>query len=392
MTFSDDHVAFALRCHRALVGEAPATTSAWSPYSVASALGMLAAGDTADAGTGALGAAGTGLVKLVCPSAGLDALRDALAAAARPPGEPPRRDTDPAAMPGLAVANRLWLGEGRRSREDYAAELARWPGSRVGGVPFARDPAAAARTINDDVAETTRGLVPRVLPEGALGPDTRAVLAGALWLRAGWAHRFATSATRDGTFHGEAGDRTVAMMRASDASVRLAETPTWRLVGLPAAGGQVVVDLLLPAGRLAGAPLAEAERTLDAGTVHALTGAATRSAAHLTMPRFRIEASFGLEAPLRGLGIDTLFGGGSGGLRGVLANGEPLFVSRADHACVLRVDEAGVEGAAATAVTMVRAALVRGTARIVVDRPFLLLVRDTATGAVYFMARVTDVT
>jgi serpin B len=60
---------------------------------------------------------------------------------------------------------------------------------------------------------------------------------------------------------------------------------------------------------------------------------------------------------------------------------------------VLTVDEAGLEGAAATAMMMTRLAAVGPPPRPVrvrVDRPFLVLVRHRPSGALYFLARVTD--
>jgi serpin B len=58
---------------------------------------------------------------------------------------------------------------------------------------------------------------------------------------------------------------------------------------------------------------------------------------------------------------------------------------------VLKVDEQGLEGAAATAV-MIRLMSMdtRRPLEVRVDRPFLLVVQHAATGALYFLARVTD--
>jgi serine protease inhibitor len=59
------------------------------------------------------------------------------------------------------------------------------------------------------------------------------------------------------------------------------------------------------------------------------------------------------------------------------------------HESVLKLDEQGLEGAAATAVMLRLLSLTTGEpVRVHVDRPFLLLVRHAATGVGYFMARV----
>lgn len=404
VTFSDEHIAFASRCHRELLG--PTDTAAWSPYSVASALGLLAAADSgADHADIEPGAVTREVMRLVSPTADIEDLRDTLSAAARvsdltrsehaPTAHARDEGTTRAAeqpddsAAAIAVANRLWLADGLSVSDACVARLARWPGSRVATLAFASDAAAAVRAINDDIAETTHGLVRRVLPDGAVDGRTRAVLVNALWLKLTWQRRFARATTRDGTFHGERGDSLVPMMRASHTTVRLAATASWRLVVLSTVGDQVDVELLLPAGRLAAVPLAEAEGALDADTMRSLIDAATPTTVDLSMPRVRVTGSFALNGPLRALGVKTPFRE-TGGVRG-LTTGEPLVVSRVDHACVLRVDEDGVEGAAATTVAMVAASIARKAKRVVVDRPYLVLVRHRATGAVYFMARVTDV-
>ena len=63
-----------------------------------------------------------------------------------------------------------------------------------------------------------------------------------------------------------------------------------------------------------------------------------------------------------------------------------------ERAAVLRVDEQGLEGAAATAAVVSLTAAAPPSRPVVVrlDRPFLLLVRHRRSGEVYFLARVAD--
>jgi serpin B len=68
-----------------------------------------------------------------------------------------------------------------------------------------------------------------------------------------------------------------------------------------------------------------------------------------------------------------------------------LVVDEVVHQAVLRVDEQGLEGAAATAVTMRLTSMVIDEPIVVeVNRPFLLLVRHAETGVVYFFTRVVE--
>src|SRR5439155_18709956 len=93
--------------------------------------------------------------------------------------------------------------------------------------------------------------------------------------------------------------------------------------------------------------------------------------------------------PLTTLGVCRTFDVAPPAVTGVAD--QPLFISDAVHRAVLRVDESGIEGAAATAMVM-RAVAFRSLPEVemVVDRPFYLLVGHRATGTVLFMARVAS--
>jgi serpin B len=93
--------------------------------------------------------------------------------------------------------------------------------------------------------------------------------------------------------------------------------------------------------------------------------------------------------PLQSLGVSRIFERYPPAVD--IVEQEPLFISGAFHQAVLRVDEKGVEGAAATAL------VVRGVSaqllpevEMKVDRPFFFLVTHRDTGCVLFIARVVD--
>jgi len=362
---------FVLDLHDRLAGADRTRGFVWSPYSVASALGLAAAG--ARGGTRAEIAAAV-------PAAGdLAALATALAAAA---------DLDPGAdgVPGarIAVANTLWADATLPVAPAYADAVRSWPGGAARTVDFRGAAEAARREVNADVERTTHGLITDLLGPELVRRDTRAILVNALWLRASWLQAFPDGGTEPAPFHAPGGTVEVPMMHVQR-RLRYAARSGWRLVGVPAGSG-VLADVLLPDADLAGA-----EPGLTADALADLLAAARPAEVALWLPRFRVEADAPLVQPLAGLGIRTLFTDAAD-LSGVTGGAERLKVSAAVHKAVLTVDESGLEGAAATALVMVRAAFLAPPPRPVqvrVDRPFLVLVRHERTGAVYFLARVT---
>jgi serine protease inhibitor len=126
----------------------------------------------------------------------------------------------------------------------------------------------------------------------------------------------------------------------------------------------------------------------DAATLLALRRRARPHRVDLHLPRLRAESATVLNGPLRALGVRRIFSDLSVG--GVVAE-ESLWIAGAYHAAVLRVDETGIEGAAATALVGRGVAYrQRPTVEVRVDRPFLLFVTHQRTGAVAFVARVRE--
>ncbi|PRX47085.1 serpin B [Prauserella shujinwangii] len=362
------HLRFALAVHRAVAGRSG--DSCYSPYSVASALGLVAT-----AGRGATG----------------DEVATLLAGSADGVPEQARLLREAAALPGasegqdgavLAVSNTLWAWEELRIAHEFTGELARWPGGTLATAPFVSDPEAARGMINADVAKATRDLIPELLSPGDVADDTVASLVNALYLRAGWLFPFREDDTAPADFHPPSGTRRVPMMRQSE-QLGYAAGHGWRLVSL-AAEGDVEAVALLPEGELA-----DQESTLDADLLRELLSARRTTQVDLAMPRFSLDVRSELTRALRSLGVETMFTRAAD--FGALTEDARMFVSGVLHQAVLRVGESGLEGAAATAAMMRLVSMPAGEpVTVELDRPFLFLVRHRGTGAVYFLARIVE--
>lgn len=356
------HADFALALHGELAKAQPVGGNlVWSPYSVASALGVAAAGArgaTYDELAGALGGE-------------VAELGRELTAAAR------------LADAEVAVANTLWTRLGLPFEDAYQQAVLGWPGGALHAADFRGDPEGARGKINADVEKTTRGLIKQLLAGGTITPETAAVIVNALYLKVAWRQAFEEGVTAPRTFHAPSGRREVPTMRQLQ-RMPYAAAAGWRMVSMPTKS-DVVVDLLLP-DRADDAALTE----LDVGALAGLHAAAAPVQVDLAVPKLRVRTAATLNEPLGGLGVVTAFDPERADFSGITP--ERICVSKVVHQAVLDVDEQGFEGAAATAVVM-RLASAFSPSRTVefhVDRPFLLLVRHPATGAIYFLARITE--
>ncbi|MGW4062836.1 serpin family protein [Amycolatopsis sp. NPDC004747] len=357
---TDSHLRFALAVHAAL--GAGGGNTCFSPYSVASALTLAARA-----------ARGQTREELVALLGDPDEQAVLLREAGRLTGDEQAE---------LAVANTLWADDRLPLEDSFKAELAEWPGAAVASAPFEKDPEAARALINDDVGRTTRGLIPQLLSPGSIDADVAAVLVNALYLKAAWKLPFREANTSDAPFHAPSGTRDVPTMWLGE-NLGYAHTGGWQAVQLAAAGGLQAV-VLLPDG-----DLAEAETGLGRAELTGLLGKIRFKRVELSLPKISLDVSSTLGGVLRGLGVSTLFTDRAD-LTG-LSPDPRLTVSEVLHQAVLRVDEQGFEGAAATALVMrLTSMMIDEPVAVTVDRPFLLLVRHAGTGALYFLARVVE--
>ncbi|WP_326837601.1 serpin family protein [Amycolatopsis rhabdoformis] len=372
----DSHLDFMLALGR--VAAAGGGDACFSPYSAASALGLAARaarGQTADE-----------LRKLLTSASTSDTDTDNSAAST--PNEAAleahatvlREAANLGDEAQLAVANTLWASDEITVEGSFLEELVAWPGGKAETAPFATDPEAARGLINGDVDRTTNGLIPELLPGGAVTVDTRASLVNALYLKTGWRHPFPAGATASAEFHSPGETRRVPTMRLEE-TLGYHRADGWQVVSLPAQGGVEAV-VLLPDG-----DLAPAEAALDTARLKRLLDGTSRRKVRLALPKIELDLRTDLDGALRALGVRELFTA-EADLTGLTAT-RPLWVDSVVHQAVLRLDEQGLEGAAATAIQIRTMSL--STAEpldVAVDRPFLLLVRHAGTGAVYFFARV----
>jgi serpin B len=108
------------------------------------------------------------------------------------------------------------------------------------------------------------------------------------------------------------------------------------------------------------------------------------------LPKFKLESSLDLNDTLTRMGTANAFGpkadfSGMDGTR-------QLFISGVFHKAWGEVNEEGTEAAAATVVDMVGSIAMRPPPIPVfrADHPFIFLIRDTRSGSLLFLGRLTD--
>jgi len=368
--------AFSADLYRALAHDAADTV--FSPVSVAAALRMALCGARGQTAA----ELGRALHQDGSPDAAADGLRSLSAVV---------RSLTASGSVTFRAPNTIWVQAGLPLLPDFTARLGEAAVAAWAQADFAAAPEQARAEINRVIAGQTEDKITSLLPPHAVDERTKLVLASAVYLKAAWTSPFAASATADAPFYPDGPgqpSRTVPMMHGTGSRAYL-RGDGYQAVLLGYQGASLAMAVVLPDGPLA----ALAPRIGTAGLavlLGGLLGGATTHRVTLSLPRFRLEAAFDLVPVLQRLGVREAFGNDAD-FSGI-TEAEPLKLGTVAHKAYIDVDEHGTEAAAATAVTVLRpSAILRPppAVTVVVDRPFLFAIIDTAAGLPLFLGQVT---
>jgi serpin B len=286
----------------------------------------------------------------------------------------------------LEIANSIWGQQGFAFQPEFLDTLATNYGAGLRLLDFKTAPELSRATINTTIAQQTHDKIADLLPAGSIDASTRLVLANAIYFNAKWAAPFAKESTRDGAFNPEQGGAVTAPMMTTQASYAYMSGQGYQAIALPYRGGVSMLALVPDAGQLTAF-----EAGLDEARLQSILDGLANRLVLLTLPKFEYHSnSISLRSQLVALGMADAFDPSTADFSGMDGQRD-LFIGDGYHKAVVRVDEEGTEAAAATAVNMrATSALVDPPLNLTIDRPFIFLIRDDATGALLFMGRMVN--
>ncbi len=288
----------------------------------------------------------------------------------------------------LVVADAVWGQKGVSFVPDFRNVLEDDYGAQLEVADFTKPEDARAR-INSWVAEKTESKIPDLIPPGALTPETRAVLANAIYFKSAWESSFEKTATINAPFHPAAAESIQVSMMRQVHSFDYAENADLQVVALPYFRERLSMVVLLPR-QVDGIGALEKELTPD--SLDVWTKNLLPHRVDLSLPRFKFSARLSsLASTLSAMGMTTAFDPKTADFSGMV-EADRWFISQVIHQAFVDVNEEGTEAAAATAVGMATAIMQPPERPIVfrADHPFFFVIRDNGTGALLFMGRVAN--
>jgi serpin B len=285
----------------------------------------------------------------------------------------------------LSTANQLFGQRGYVFEDAFLDRLAANYGAGMKLVDYVKATEQARAVINDWVSDRTRDRIPELIPEGVLNDMTRLVLTNAIYLNAKWVKPFAKSATAAAPFHRIDGSEVQAQLMFLDSRMNYGRGNGYQAVRLPYLGGLSMIVIVPESGSFA-----EFEKSLsDPARLPAVVASLGDATVKLRLPRFEFRTEAALKPALSELGMPIAFTDAAN-FSAMSPTGDDLFIKDVLQEAFIKVDEEGTEAAAATAVLAEAVSAPLVNTELTVDRPFLFLIRDDATGAVLFMGRVLD--
>ena len=288
----------------------------------------------------------------------------------------------------LSIANSLWLQTGFTPKHTFTDALTRYFAASAQQLDFAKDSEGARGTINKWVADRTAGHIQGLMPPGSITGDTKLVLANAVYLKSHWEYPFDRNATSPGPFFTATGARKSAeIMGLPTTTLSFTKTKAYDAIELPYQHSTLSMVIVMPPR----GALPAFQRGLTPASLDTVLASVHTGRVKLLLPRFHVTIHTDLVPTLSALGMPIAFSAAAN-FTGITTS-VPLAIGTVQHGADLKVDETGTIAAAATGASMVATAVAPVPAPTVnVNHPFLLFLRDGATGAVLFAGRVNDPT
>ena len=280
----------------------------------------------------------------------------------------------------LALAAALWADEGVSFNSSFLKVVSRFYQAEAGTLDF--NSGEAVEAINKWARERTGCKITTLVEPSDLREQTSCVLANAVYFKGSWATKFAEAATREGPFRLQNRRQKPVRLMSQVGTYPYFEDGAAQFISLSYSGGDFSACCLLPPPAT---PLSEFLTGLNVEKWNKLVSRLEERRVELMLPRFRLTYDADLRAPLDQLGLGVAFKDGADfGPMGMPGR----FISKFKHKTMADVNEEGTEAAATTAVMMGRSLF--SPPRMIVNRPFLWAVRDSASGALLFAGAVFD--
>lgn len=272
------------------------------------------------------------------------------------------------------LANSLWLNESVNFNQSTMDSLAKnYYASSFRGEMGSEE---SNRALRDWINEQTGGLLDAQADGLSMDPETVMALASTIYYRAKWHSEFNEAGTEKGLFHLFSADgETVEcdfMHKGGSNTYYWADQFGAVALSLEGSGK---MWFLLPDDGVAMDDLLADEQTMEFLNSNGNWENSKHLIVNMSVPKFDVVSDLDLRDGLNALGITGVFDATVADFSPMTSKVAEIFLSKADHAARVAIDEEGVTAAAYTVMMMAGAAAPpEEEMDFVLDRPFLFAI------------------
>lgn len=286
-----------------------------------------------------------------------------------------RESNDLDAKTKALIANTIFVNEGMgyRLQQGFVDKA----NTYYNAEPQSRDfnDGETMDVINQWANDHTMGMIPKVLDEDSFDPNVVSYLLNALYFKGMWSDPFDKDLTQNESF---GGGEEVPMMHKMGTDFQYTENDLYQAIRLPYGNGAYRMDIFLPREDKT---VGEVLETLN-GSNWQFKG--SWEEVDLKLPRFETETFQPLVDTMKDLGMPSAF---------TLAAefpwfcNTPVYISNMFQSAKIKLDEEGTEAAAVTVIAVGESAMPEELKRFHANRPFLYIISEQSTGAIFFIGQ-----
>jgi serpin B len=281
----------------------------------------------------------------------------------------------------LKIANSIWTQKNFPVLQSFYDVNSSFYNASVQSLDFAQP--NAKDVINNWCGQNTNGKIPTIIDK--ISDDVVMYLINAVYFKGIWATQFNAALTSDGIFASPAGSVSVKYMK-QDADFNYFANDSVQCAELPYGNGAFSMVLMLPK---TGVTVDNLLHQLNASTWNWWMANLSHVKLHVELPKFTATYAINLNDVLANMGMSVAFTHAADFTK-INASGG-LLISNVQHKAFIAVDEEGTEAAAVTSVEIgITAANPTAVIPFIVNRPFLLVIKEKSTGAILFMGKLLN--
>ncbi len=283
------------------------------------------------------------------------------------------------------LANSIWLRNDIGYNEDTLKRLsAEYHASSYSGEMGSE---SMNRKLQKWTDEHTGELLTEYTKELKLKPESVLALISTVYYKASWDKEFPKEQTNDGIFHGVSEDQSVPMMN-NDVMTDVYQTEHFQAVGLSLVDSGTMYFFLPKEGYKAQDIAADPQMIKIC--MEPVSVESNSALVHLTVPKFNDSDKINLLECLKNIGITDVLSDKQADFTPLTKEVENIYVSSAEHAAMVKIDEEGVTGAAYTALMMESAGIIQNQVDFIIDRPFVFAVA-APDGSILFTGVIQNI-